>query len=141
MKATCKPGGCSSLGCEGGYYCFTPDGVPKTMSPEKQEELRHALDGIFSKKEGQPDFGKAPTQPCPEVQALGQKLYNQLSDPKSRINPRASREEIELQIKQDIAQERKRREEQHDKLFIRGGMAALFVVLVIAPLVIWILAH
>lgn len=25
----CKPGGCSSIGCEGGHYCFNVDGSPK----------------------------------------------------------------------------------------------------------------
>ncbi|EMI5828614.1 TPA: hypothetical protein ACP7Q5_005051 [Escherichia coli] len=27
----CKPGGCSSLGCEGGHYCFNEDGTAKPM--------------------------------------------------------------------------------------------------------------
>lgn len=26
---TCRPGGCDSLGCEGGHYCYNADGSPK----------------------------------------------------------------------------------------------------------------
>lgn len=40
----CKPGGCSEIGCEGGFYCFNEDGTPKpAMTPEKEEQLRAAL--------------------------------------------------------------------------------------------------
>jgi ribosomal protein S27AE len=50
----CKPGGCASIGCEGGFYCFNADGTPKPgMTPEQQEKLRAALTKVF-----------APTTPC-----------------------------------------------------------------------------
>ncbi|SAL01626.1 hypothetical protein AWB80_08169 [Caballeronia pedi] len=40
----CKPGGCSSIGCEGGFYCFNADGTPKPdITPEQQEQIRAAL--------------------------------------------------------------------------------------------------
>jgi hypothetical protein len=43
-KSTCKPGGCSAIGCEGGFYCFNADGTPKPdPTPEQQEQLRAAL--------------------------------------------------------------------------------------------------
>jgi hypothetical protein len=35
----CKPGGCSSIGCEGGHYCFNADGTQKVVSAEKKAEL------------------------------------------------------------------------------------------------------
>jgi hypothetical protein len=53
-KSTCKPGGCASIGCEGGFYCFNADGTPKPgMTLEQQEKLRAALTKVF-----------APTKPC-----------------------------------------------------------------------------
>ena len=40
----CKPGGCSAIGCEGGFYCFNEDGSQKPdPTPEHQEALRAAL--------------------------------------------------------------------------------------------------
>jgi antitoxin HigA-1 len=45
---TCKPGGCSAIGCEGGHYCFRPDGTPIVVTPEKRQELERALAGIFN---------------------------------------------------------------------------------------------
>jgi hypothetical protein len=45
---TCKPGGCSAIGCEGGHYCFQPDGTPIVVSPEKRQELDRALSEVFN---------------------------------------------------------------------------------------------
>jgi hypothetical protein len=43
-KPRCKPGGCSAIGCEGGFYCFNADGTPKPdITPEQQEQIRAAL--------------------------------------------------------------------------------------------------
>jgi hypothetical protein len=47
-ESKCKPGGCSSIGCEGGHYCFNADGTPKVMSEEKKAELE-AFFKAFSK--------------------------------------------------------------------------------------------
>lgn len=59
----CKPGGCASIGCEGGFYCFNADGTPKPgMTPEQQEKLRAALTKVF-----------APTTPCECRACLGDK--------------------------------------------------------------------
>lgn len=33
-ESKCKPGGCSSIGCEGGFYCFNADGTRKVVSEE-----------------------------------------------------------------------------------------------------------
>jgi hypothetical protein len=49
-EGKCKPGGCSSIGCEGGHYCFNEDGTPKVVTEEKKEELRQALAKIFKSK-------------------------------------------------------------------------------------------
>lgn len=27
---SCRPGGCTRIGCEGGRYCYTTDGLPRT---------------------------------------------------------------------------------------------------------------
>jgi len=35
----CKPGGCSSIGCEGGIYCFNEDGTPKVVSEKTKQQL------------------------------------------------------------------------------------------------------
>jgi hypothetical protein len=50
----CKPGGCSSIGCEGGFYCFNEDGTPKVVSDETKIWLQEALDKY--------DQGSADTQ-------------------------------------------------------------------------------
>jgi hypothetical protein len=55
MSDKCKPGGCSSIGCEGGHYCFNADGSPKIVTDEKRQELARALDEIFSRPERQAD--------------------------------------------------------------------------------------
>lgn len=47
-KETCKPGGCSAIGCEGGHYCFRPDGTPIVVTPEKRQELERALSEVFN---------------------------------------------------------------------------------------------
>lgn len=47
----CKPGGCSSLGCEGGIYCFNADGTRKVVSETEKQELTNALRGIGVKRE------------------------------------------------------------------------------------------
>jgi addiction module HigA family antidote len=47
-KETCKPGGCSAIGCEGGHYCFRPDGTPIVVTPEKRQELERALAEVFN---------------------------------------------------------------------------------------------
>jgi hypothetical protein len=47
-KDTCKPGGCSAIGCEGGHYCFRPDGTPIVMTAEKREQLDRALSAVFN---------------------------------------------------------------------------------------------
>jgi len=47
----CKPGGCSSLGCEGGIYCFNADGTQKVVSETEKQELTNALRGIGVKRE------------------------------------------------------------------------------------------
>lgn len=40
----CKPGGCSRIGCEGGFYCFDAQGNPRPdLSEEKKKEFRKAL--------------------------------------------------------------------------------------------------
>lgn len=46
-ESKCKPGGCSSLGCEGGHYCFNPDGTPKVPTPEQEAQLAKVLSDIF----------------------------------------------------------------------------------------------
>lgn len=33
LAVRCKPGGCSEIGCEGGHYCFNPDGTPRDAKP------------------------------------------------------------------------------------------------------------
>jgi hypothetical protein len=44
IEGKCKPGGCASIGCEGGFYCFNADGTPKPdLTPAQQEQLRGAL--------------------------------------------------------------------------------------------------
>lgn len=45
-KPECKPGGCSTIGCEGGHYCYNPDGTERKLQPmteEEKERLRKAL--------------------------------------------------------------------------------------------------
>jgi len=42
-ESKCKPGGCSSIGCEGGHYCFNADGTRKVASEETKDALRKAL--------------------------------------------------------------------------------------------------
>lgn len=39
----CKPGGCSAIGCEGGHYCFRPDGTPIVVTQEQRDALAKAL--------------------------------------------------------------------------------------------------
>jgi hypothetical protein len=51
QEKKCKPGGCSSIGCEGGHYCFNEDGTPKVVTEEKKAELRQALAEIFKSKD------------------------------------------------------------------------------------------
>jgi hypothetical protein len=45
----CKPGGCSAIGCEGGRYCFTPDGKRREVSKEERARL---IEAIESAREG-----------------------------------------------------------------------------------------
>jgi hypothetical protein len=50
-ESRCRPGGCASIGCEGGHYCFRPDSSPIVASPEQKEALRKALDQMFKRKD------------------------------------------------------------------------------------------
>lgn len=44
VESECKPGGCSSLGCEGGRYCFAPDGTPRvTVTDEQRRAIEVAM--------------------------------------------------------------------------------------------------
>ncbi|BAW19190.1 hypothetical protein [Ralstonia phage RP31] len=35
----CKPGGCSKIGCEGGHYCYNPDGTKREAKPLDEAQL------------------------------------------------------------------------------------------------------
>lgn len=156
MKDTCKPGGCSSLGCDGGHYCFRADGTPiPGPSPEELQKLREAL-GF--KDENDPTFDKADpvrsskawkrnlgARCTKDAQQLAQQLVDQLNDPKARIRPGMTTEEIQQQINDDISKETVRRATQaRDRQLARvtwGSVAAAIVVLVIIPLTAWWLTH
>jgi hypothetical protein len=51
----CKPGGCSSIGCEGGFYCFHPDGTPKEITDEQRAGLIAVIAEINAKRDGNND--------------------------------------------------------------------------------------
>lgn len=40
----CKPGGCSSFGCEGGRYCYDANGQPIEPTPDQRNNLQEVLD-------------------------------------------------------------------------------------------------
>jgi hypothetical protein len=48
LQKNCKPGGCSTWGCEGGRYCFNEDGTPKVISPEQQARIDAFLKTFFN---------------------------------------------------------------------------------------------
>jgi hypothetical protein len=75
MKDSCKLGGCSSIGCEGGHYCFNADGTPKRMTEDQKRKLDAALDRVCAEQDIPPIFYNGDTKRDPAFRERANKFY------------------------------------------------------------------